>query len=43
MVDKDLIDMLRCPHCVQETDGLLEYYQESWLICQDWRSEISDC
>ena len=35
MVDKDLLDMLRCPNCVQEKDGLLEYYQESWLICQD--------
>lgn len=35
MVNKDLIDMLRCPNCVQEKDGLLEYYQESWFICQD--------
>ncbi len=35
MVDKELLDMLRCPNCVQERDGLLEYYQESWLICQD--------
>jgi len=35
MVDKELIDMLRCPNCVQENDGLLEYYRESWLICQD--------
>jgi len=35
MVNKELIDMLRCPSCVQEKDGLLEYYQESWLICQD--------
>jgi uncharacterized protein YbaR (Trm112 family) len=22
---------------VRETDGLLEYYKESWLICQDCR------
>jgi uncharacterized protein YbaR (Trm112 family) len=35
MVSKDLLDMLRCPNCVQEKDGLLEYYRESWLICQD--------
>ena len=35
MVDNELLDMLRCPNCVQERDGLLEYYQESWLICQD--------
>jgi uncharacterized protein len=35
MVDKDLLEMLRCPYCVQEKEGLLEYYKESWLICQD--------
>ncbi len=35
MVSKDLLDMLRCPNCVQEKEGLLEYYRESWLICQD--------
>ncbi|MEA3458466.1 MAG: Trm112 family protein [Candidatus Thermoplasmatota archaeon] len=35
MVDKELLEMLRCPNCVQEKDGLLDYYQESWLICQD--------
>lgn len=35
MVSKDLLDLLRCPNCVQEKDGLLEYYRESWLICQD--------
>lgn len=35
MVNQDLLDMLRCPNCVLEKDGLLDYYQESWLICQD--------
>lgn len=35
MVSKDLLDILRCPACVREKDGLLEYYKESWLICQD--------
>ena len=35
MVNQDLLDMLRCPNCVQEKDGLLDYYKESWLICQD--------
>jgi len=35
MVNKELLDMLRCPNCVQETEGLLEYYQECWLICQE--------
>lgn len=35
MVSKELLDILRCPNCVREKDGLLEYYKESWLICQD--------
>ena len=35
MVSQDLLDILRCPACVREKDGLLEYYRESWLICQD--------
>jgi uncharacterized protein YbaR (Trm112 family) len=35
MVSKELLDILRCPACVRERDGLLEYYKESWLICQD--------
>jgi uncharacterized protein len=35
MVSQELLDILRCPNCVRETEGLLEYYRESWLICQD--------
>jgi len=35
MVNKELLDILRCPACVREREGLLEYYQETWLICQD--------
>ena len=35
MVSKDLLEILRCPACVREKDGLLEFYQETWLICQD--------
>ena len=35
MVSQELLDILRCPACVRENDGLLEYYKESWLICQD--------
>ena len=35
MVSQDLLEILRCPACVREKDGLLEYYKESWLICQD--------
>ena len=35
MVNQELLDILRCPVCVKEKEGLLEYYKESWLICQD--------
>jgi uncharacterized protein len=35
MVSQDLLEILRCPACVREKDGLLDYYQESWLICTD--------
>jgi uncharacterized protein YbaR (Trm112 family) len=35
MVHPDLLEILRCPACVRETDGLLEFYKESWLICKN--------
>lgn len=35
MVNQELLDMLRCPNCVKENDGLLDYYKETWLICQE--------
>lgn len=35
MISPDLLEILRCPACVREKDGLLEYYKECWLICQD--------
>ncbi|MCC7130371.1 MAG: hypothetical protein B6D39_06490 [Anaerolineae bacterium UTCFX2] len=35
MVSQDLLEILRCPACVREKDGLLEFYKETWLICQD--------
>lgn len=35
MVSQELIEILRCPHCVQEKDGMLEFYKETWFICQD--------
>jgi uncharacterized protein YbaR (Trm112 family) len=35
MVNKDLLDILRCPACVREKEGLLKQYKDTWLICQD--------
>jgi uncharacterized protein YbaR (Trm112 family) len=35
MISKELLEILRCPACVREKEGLLKLYQDSWLICQD--------
>ena len=35
MVSTDLLEILRCPNCVHEKDGLLTLHKDSWLICQD--------
>jgi uncharacterized protein len=35
MVSQELLEILRCPNCVREKEGLLEYFKEYWLICQD--------
>lgn len=35
MISQDLLEILRCPNCVREKDGLLTLYKDSWLICQD--------
>jgi uncharacterized protein YbaR (Trm112 family) len=40
MIPQDLLDILRCPHCVSgetrapgDDPGRLTFYKESWLIC----------
>ena len=35
MVSQELLEILRCPACVREKDGLLSLIRESWLVCQD--------
>ncbi len=35
MVSTELLEILRCPNCVREKDGMLKLYKETWLICQD--------
>ena len=30
-----LLEILRCPVCVHDKEGLLTLYKESWLICKD--------
>ncbi len=35
MVHQDLLEILRCPVCVQEGKGELELVKETWLVCHD--------
>ncbi len=35
MVSQDLLEILRCPACVREREGLLELVRETWLVCRD--------
>ena len=35
MVSTDLLEILRCPACVREKEGLLVLQKDCWLICQD--------
>jgi uncharacterized protein YbaR (Trm112 family) len=35
MINKELLEILRCPACVREKNALLKLYRDSWLICQD--------
>ena len=35
MVKQDLMDILRCPVCVKEKEGLLKLERDCWLVCGD--------
>lgn len=37
MVPVDLLEILRCPVCVQEDgkEGMLTLFKDTWLLCQD--------
>jgi len=35
MIRDDLLEILRCPDCVQDKEGKLKLFKETWLICQD--------
>ena len=35
MISPDLLEILRCPHCVREKEGLLTLVKDSWLVCQE--------
>jgi uncharacterized protein len=35
MLSKELLEILRCPNCVREKNGLLTLHKDSWLVCQE--------
>jgi uncharacterized protein YbaR (Trm112 family) len=35
MVSSELLEILRCPNCVREKDGLLVLHKDAWLVCGD--------
>ncbi|MBN1317113.1 MAG: Trm112 family protein [Anaerolineales bacterium] len=34
-LNQELLDMLRCPVCVQDGEGQLELAHGCWLVCQE--------
>jgi uncharacterized protein YbaR (Trm112 family) len=35
MISEDLLEILRCPACVQEKEGMLTLVKDTWLVCQE--------
>src|SRR3989304_1323918 len=35
MIAPDLLEILRCPHCVRDKEGLLVLVRDPWLVCQE--------
>jgi uncharacterized protein YbaR (Trm112 family) len=35
MLSKELLEILRCPNCVREKNGLLTLHKDAWLVCQE--------
>ena len=35
MVKQDLLDILRCPACVKEKEGVLKMEKDTWLVCEE--------
>ncbi len=35
MISNELLELLRCPHCVREKSGLLTLHHSFWLVCQE--------
>jgi len=37
MISEDLLEILRCPNCVQEREGMLKLVKDTWLVCLEPR------
>jgi hypothetical protein len=35
MIPQDLLEILRCPACVREREGMLDLVHDAWLVCRD--------
>ena len=35
MVSEELLEILRCPACVQQSEGMLELMHDTWLVCRE--------
>ncbi len=35
MISTDLLEILRCPHCVRDKEGMLVLVRDAWLVCQE--------
>ncbi len=34
-LSEKLLEIIRCPVCVKEKEGLLEYYKKAWFVCNE--------
>jgi hypothetical protein len=35
VINQELISLLRCPVCVKDKSGELEFYKDNWFICKN--------